>query len=242
MFHLEVFKHIPFLDEALWDWIKGFFLKGGEATQKLVNDDVQTARRAVSLLWTNKINATARENWKRVVWENPDFRPYRQAVEVALEDLLERYEERMGFFPQTVEGEKTVPRGKDKPITVKPRMTPLEGFKPEDLFIEAVNNAGASEREVKLFVEAITDQSFFQRTTEGIGEVLKKHAPTKGQIALFLGIYFGFLVLCLWGMKVTFGNFIEEPDRFGSFVWGLVWLVMFSIVSYPFFRIILPKA
>lgn len=242
---MEILHRFIPVDEAVWDVIKSFFRVGTEkVVEQVRNDDVRTARRAVFLLWSDKLNELARKNW-REVWKDPAFKPHRQKVEVALENGLERLEERKGIFPETVEPAKTTTTsgGKDKPpivTKVEAKLKECEGYGGRVLFIAALNEAGTSPDEVKAFIEAITDQSIFERAQEQIGEAVKKHW---WKVVAFFAVWIILMIFLLWAMVFCFSSAINNPDEsLGSFLWGLFWLIALAYVSDPWLRLILPQS
>lgn len=249
---MDLLRNVPFLDEALWDWGRAWF-KGKETpavatatatdTSNTRNDSMPKARRAVALLYTSKVNPVARKNWQDVVWGNPDFRPYQERVEVALEDLLERLEERAGAFP-IQHGRKVVRESvedkKKTTVTETPSGSePREGFGGHELFVEAINEAGRDPNSLKHFIHGITHERIFERVGDRLGGVAGAVKPALFGIVLFFALY----ALALWvagrSAFINLTALINEPSL-GSAIKGFTALGVFAFLASPINRI-LPK-
>jgi hypothetical protein len=242
---VSALKNIPFLDEALWDWGRSWFKTGstvvttpptGPATTR-PDDNVLKARRAVGILYSTHVTDIARTNWQNVVWVDPAFKPHQNKVEVALEDLLERYEEREGAFSIKKGAKTTTETGtgdKKKIVTVTGEpQSPRPKFSGQQLFIEALNKAGETPQSTKLFIEGITHERIFARLGDQLGGVAATVKPALIGILILVGLYTLVLLSTAWVATTRLMHLVNNPTSLHSAIVGFIALGIFAWLASP---------
>lgn len=243
---MNLLRNVPFLDEALWDYGREWFKGNKDATATVAtttvrpNDNVLKARRAIGILYSDRVTDTARANWQKVVWGDPSFKPYQERVEVALEDLLERFEERDGAFP-IQHGKKvvkeTVEDKKKNTVTETPSgKEPRPNFGGHELFVQAVNKAGEEEQSLKYFINGITHERIFDRVGDQLALVQKQLKPVLAVIVTFFILYALMLLSTGWVATTRLMYFVENPTSLRSAIVGFVALGCFAWLASPITR------